>query len=311
METFSLSSMYQLLKEDDIDYPLISIIIPTYNRKYMLSRLIDSILQSNYPIDKLEIIVVDDTSNDNTYEYIKERHSNVIIYRNKEKKSASGSRNVGARCAKGEYLFFIDDDNIIDKNAILNLIKFIKESKNFIVSPLMLYYSSPSIIWCAGGKIPKITYRPYYFYKKQNIKDINPPKTIRCDYNPNAFMMSRKVFETVGGFDEILFPISWDDVDLFKRANILGFPAKTIISSKIWHDIPLEEFFHITTKRSYNRGKTRITFYSKYAKWRIVLSIVDIIYFTFFILLLGDNVDKKSIIISYIKGMFDGLIRRL
>lgn len=286
---------------------LVSVIIPTFNRKESLIRLINSVLNSTYK--NLEIIVIDDASADGTYGIIKKRYPNITIYRNEKEMLLAGSRNVGIKCSKGDFIFLIDDDNIVDKNAISELVKFMKKSKNVIISPLMLYYSYPSTIWCAGGKVDRITYDAHYYYHKKDIRESNLPNSINCDYNPNAYMMSIEIFDIIGLFDEKNFPISWEDTDFFKRAKFLGFSAKTVTSAKIWHDIPLNKHFHINSLRSYYRGKTRITFYLKYVKWRALFSIFDITYFMF-VILFSKNENKKSIIVNYIKGMLDGLVRR-
>ena len=153
-----------------------------------------------------------------------------------------------------------------------------------------------------------MTYQPYYLYEKEDIEIVRIPEIIDCDYNPNAYMMHRKIFDTVGYFDGKMFPIYWEETDFFKRANIVGISAKTVTSSRVWHDVPLDEYFHITDNRSYCRGKSRINFYKKYAKWRIFLSIADALYFAAFIAISRKVENKKSAVIYYIPGMFDGLI---
>ena len=90
--------------------PLVSVVIPTHNRKEKLARLIKSILESDYPKDKLEIIVVDDASTDNTFEYIKKKYPQAKIIRNEEEKLLAESRNIGIKASKGKYIFLIDDD---------------------------------------------------------------------------------------------------------------------------------------------------------------------------------------------------------
>ncbi len=59
-------------------YPFVSIIIPTRNRKEKLIRLINSILKSNYPENKMEIIVVDNASTDGTFEYLSKTFKKLI-----------------------------------------------------------------------------------------------------------------------------------------------------------------------------------------------------------------------------------------
>ena len=91
---------------------LISVIIPSYNRKDLIGRAIDSVLKQNY--DDVEIIVVDDGSNDGTYEFLGEtykEYSNIRIFKNAKNSGAGFSRKFGYNESKGSYIIFMDDDD--------------------------------------------------------------------------------------------------------------------------------------------------------------------------------------------------------
>jgi hypothetical protein len=142
------------------DKPLVSIIIPTRNRKEKLIRLIESVSNSNYPKSNLEIVVVDDNSTDGTYKEVKRNFPELRIIHNEKRLLLAGSRNAGIRSCRGEYIFLIDDDNIVDKNCILELIQTMESSYNSllgIVAPFMYYYKHQNRIWCANVKINMIT----------------------------------------------------------------------------------------------------------------------------------------------------------
>ena len=283
--------------------PLVSVVIPTFNRKELLVRLVKSILKSSYK--NLEIIIIDDLSTDGTYETIKKMFPKLKVFRNNKKLLAAGSRNVGIKHSKGEFIFLIDDDNVIDKNTISELVTYMRENKNIIASPIMFYYSSPSVIWCAGGVI---SYISYYMYHLKNINSLKLPQVIKCDFNPNCYIISKEVLNTVGYFDE-KFPIYFEEVDFFRRANIKGFIAVTITSSKIWHDAPTNSNqFHMDDIRAYYSGRGRVLFYSKYAKIRMLFSFVDILYFSCLTLSSKNNLKNKlSIIRQYLRGALDGI----
>lgn len=98
----------------------ISVIIPTFNRAEMVCRCVQSVLDTKWP--SLEVIVVDDCSPDNTGEKVKAQFGSGVRYiRNKENSFQAVSRNNGARCATGDFLFFLDDDNIVDKDIFREL----------------------------------------------------------------------------------------------------------------------------------------------------------------------------------------------
>jgi len=77
------------------DAPIVSIIIVTHNRNEKLIRLIESILTSNFPREKIEIIVVDDASNDGTYDIIKTKYPYIKIIRTSKEVLPSAAKNIG------------------------------------------------------------------------------------------------------------------------------------------------------------------------------------------------------------------------
>jgi len=81
--------------------PKVSVIIPTYNRAYLVGRAIRSVLNQTY--QDFEIIVVDDGSTDNTEEVVKSF--------NDPRRGGSAARNTGIRAARGEYIAFLDSDD--------------------------------------------------------------------------------------------------------------------------------------------------------------------------------------------------------
>ncbi|MTI89425.1 MAG: glycosyltransferase family 2 protein [Balneolaceae bacterium] len=95
--------------------PLVSVIIPSFNRPKMLKRAIESVLNQSYT--NLEVIVVDDCSETDT-EILVGKFKRVRLLRNKTNKGPCYSRNRGIEESKGEFINFLDDDDIIYKNKI-------------------------------------------------------------------------------------------------------------------------------------------------------------------------------------------------
>ena len=90
----------------------VSVIIPTYNRAYLISRAINSVLNQTY--QDFEIIIVDDGSTDNTEEVIKEfqeKDERIKYIRHKNNKGEAAARNTGIKAAKNEYISFQDSDD--------------------------------------------------------------------------------------------------------------------------------------------------------------------------------------------------------
>ena len=107
---------------------LISVIIPCYNVEKYLSRCIESVINQQYK--NLEIILIDDESPDKSGEicekYAKQDSRIVVIHQ--KNKGLSGARNTGIELAKGDYLFFVDSDDLIFPNTIKDL--YIKAIEN-------------------------------------------------------------------------------------------------------------------------------------------------------------------------------------
>src|SRR3990172_4392226 len=92
------------------ELPSISIIIPAFNASCLLENCLNSIVNQEYPTDKIEIMVIDDNSTDNTTEIARSYSAKVFM---------NGSRNIeigksiGLRNARNDLVFFIDADNIL------------------------------------------------------------------------------------------------------------------------------------------------------------------------------------------------------
>jgi glycosyltransferase involved in cell wall biosynthesis len=105
--------------------PLVSIIIPTYNRAHLISETLDSVLAQTYK--NWECIIVDDGSNDNTdevvSEYVKKNNRFKFYHRPDEHlPGGNGARNYGFKMSKGEYVNWLDDDLFTDsKTELLNI----------------------------------------------------------------------------------------------------------------------------------------------------------------------------------------------
>lgn len=104
--------------------PLVSIIIPTYNRGKYIKKAIDSCLNQTY--SNIEVIVVDDCSPDNTKEIVTSYEDKRVKYfRNDENSGAPYSRNRGIELSNGEFVNFLDDDDkLLAKKIELQLRKF-------------------------------------------------------------------------------------------------------------------------------------------------------------------------------------------
>jgi len=114
-------------------HPLVSVIIPTYNYGCYIREAIDSVLQQNYPLAKIEIIVVDDGSTDNTQQVLKELIDNgTIQYYYQENKGKASATAFAVQKSNGKYIFNLDADDYYLQNKIVTYVK-VFESDDSIV----------------------------------------------------------------------------------------------------------------------------------------------------------------------------------
>src|SRR5690554_2651351 len=131
--------------------PLFSIIIPTYNRADIIGRTIESALNQTY--DHFEVIVVDDGSTDNTAEAVEKYKDKRLSYYKKENAERGAARNYGAQRAKGDYVYFLDSDDLLYPEHL-------KVAQNFLTSKgdIAIFYQQCEITLENGGK--KLSYLP-------------------------------------------------------------------------------------------------------------------------------------------------------
>ncbi|MCO4852876.1 bifunctional glycosyltransferase/CDP-glycerol:glycerophosphate glycerophosphotransferase [Bacillus vallismortis] len=109
-----------------------SIIIPVYNAERYLRKTVESVLQQTYSLEKIEVIFVDDGSADNSVSICQEYSSQfenmkLIIQQNN---GVSAARNKGLESATGQYIMFLDSDDLIGKNTVEELVSFFHEVGN-------------------------------------------------------------------------------------------------------------------------------------------------------------------------------------
>lgn len=144
----------------------ISIIIPIYNAEKYLKKCIESIILNKN--EELEILLINDGSKDYSDNICKEYlfKDNRIKYFNKENSGCSATRNFGIQKAKGEYIWFIDSDDYIEKNSIEKILKVINEKKSDL---LIFGYFNVKDDEVLGKIIPKKANTKDEIYSQMNI----------------------------------------------------------------------------------------------------------------------------------------------
>ncbi len=106
----------------DIKY---SILVPLYNKREYLIKYFSRIISQSYT--NYEVVVVDDMSTDGSYEYLKESYKNINLIKNNKNHGIGYTRNVLISNAKGKYIIFIDPDDYIETDLLLEIDKEIED----------------------------------------------------------------------------------------------------------------------------------------------------------------------------------------
>jgi glycosyltransferase involved in cell wall biosynthesis len=182
--------------------PMVSVIIPTYNRGWVLREAVDSVLAQDFK--DLELIVVDDGSTDNTRQILDSYDQDLIVLR-QPNKGVSAARNRGIDAARGRLVAFLDSDDLWLPRKLSSQVDF------FNSNPAALINQTEEI-WIRNGVRVNPKTRHHKFSGMIFEKSL-----ALCLVSPSAVMMKRCLFDEVGLFDEDL--PACEDYDLWLRIS--------------------------------------------------------------------------------------------
>ena len=180
--------------------PLVSVIIPTYNRWPMVGEAVESVLRQSRR--DFEIIVIDDGSTDDTTKELQKYGSHVRLV-SQPRAGVAAARNYGATLAGGPYLAFLDSDDLWRPKKLEIQTAFMSQRPEIQIC-------QTEEIWLRNG----MRINPKARHRKPS-GDIFRQSLDLCLVSPSAVMMTRGLFEKVGRFDESL-PVC-EDYDLWLR----------------------------------------------------------------------------------------------
>jgi len=186
--------------------PLISVVIPTYNRAYCLERTIKSVLAQTYP--HWEMIIVDNHSTDNTYELIASfNEPRIKVLKIHNKGVIAASRNKGLYAAQGKYVAFLDSDDWWLPEKLQASIEQLAAGADIVYHDLYMVSTFP----------PNIR-----FYKRARTKQVKRPVFHDLLFNGNSInnssvVVKRELMNQIGGFSEDSLLIAAEDYDAWLR----------------------------------------------------------------------------------------------
>ena len=182
--------------------PITSVIIPTYNRWPLVAEAVDSVLAQSF--QDIEIIVVDDGSTDGTTNRLAKFDGRLRLFTT-TRRGVAAARNFGVSQAQGCYVAFLDSDDFWLPGKLETQIAFLDRHPEIQIC-------QTDEIWVRNG----VRVNPKAMHRKPS-GDIFVRSLDLCLISPSAVMMTRELFQRIGGFDES-FPVC-EDYDLWLRVT--------------------------------------------------------------------------------------------
>ena len=187
---------------------LVSVIIPTHNRKELLERAVNSVLEQTW--SAVELVIVDDASDDETPAYLdqlQKDHDRIQVISNSESEGAAVSRNIAIQHASGEFITGLDDDDYWRPTRIERLMEEFEEGFSAVCSYDRMVMNEREAVW---RKPTMITHDDLLYYNQVG----------------NQVLTKKEFLEELGGYDEEL--PSAQDYDLWIRLTRQFGPIRTV-----------------------------------------------------------------------------------
>lgn len=195
----------------------VSVIIPTYNRRKLLSYTLNSLIPGLHRGVDMEVLVVDDGSTDDTVEYVKASYPWVQLLKNKSKGAAS-ARNTALALANGRYIHYLDSDDIIGPDFYKSKVAFLDANKDRNAC-----YCDYEFFSSDGEDYAETVMFKHKYNIEKYTSGLHPHllNYLRGSFLPcNAILWSKDILLKCNGQDESLKVNQ--DVDLFIRAIFNG-----------------------------------------------------------------------------------------
>lgn len=195
----------------------VSVVVATYRRNESLKLALESLLEQEY--SNFEIVLVDDNADVEWNRYVEEivyglnmknNNINLKYIKNEHNMGSAKTRNIGIDAADGEYVTFLDDDDIYLPQKIKKQVEFmVKNNADYSITDLMLYDDNDRLI----------EKRTREYIKSTNISELRKYHLMHHITGTDTMMYKKEYLKKIGGFDEI---DSGDEFYLMHKSIIAG-----------------------------------------------------------------------------------------
>lgn len=206
-----------------LDMPLVSVVVPTFNRAALLAETLASILAQTYP--RLELIIVDNLSTDDTEAYLQSLHDHrVRRYRNANDGVIARNRNLGIKAARGKYVALCDDDDLWQPEKLAEQVAVMESNER-----IGLCYTNAAVFGDNGVSDTWLI--------KTKVFHNHFTRLLLRNFIPNSSVLIRKnVLDAAGGFDESANLAPFEDYELWLRiahSHPLAYIDKPLLKYRI------------------------------------------------------------------------------
>jgi cellulose synthase/poly-beta-1,6-N-acetylglucosamine synthase-like glycosyltransferase len=208
-------------------HPIVTIIVPVWNEEKTLGGTINSLLALDYPKDKLDILIVDDGSTDNTRQVANafKSNSSVRVF-SKTNGGKHTAVNLGISKAKGEFIGCLDADSFVDKDALTRIVRCFEDEQVMAVTPAIKVHTPENIL----QQMQSVEYNMGIFLRKV-YGSMNA-----IHVAPGPFSIFRKeVFDKLGGYVKAH---NTEDMEFAMRMHKNHYPIANVYDSYVYTVTP-------------------------------------------------------------------------
>lgn len=253
---------------------MVSVIIVNYNGEEYLEDCLTSIRRQTY--SDLEIILVDNNSRDGSASLVEQKFPEVTLIKSKENLGYAGGSNLGYQQSAGDFIIILNNDAVLEKDAIEGLVKSFDEIENLgVVQPKVLLRGRKNELDSCGSFFTNTGFLYHYGnYKDANLEKYNRPFPV---YSVKGVCMlaKREVIEKVGLFDGDFFCF-FEESDFCHRVWLAGFECWYYPKVLIHHSLGGTALKQPSSFVQYHSFKNRLCSYIKNLSVRSLVKVLPV-----------------------------------
>lgn len=249
---------------NNLEMPSISVVVINYNGKNSIVKTVQTLLASRDI--NIELLVLDDASNDGSPELLMKHFPNIkLIILKKNTGKPNILRNMGIRASLHKYIFVTDNDIEYEETALIKLFKYLEENRNIaLCSPVLFYDDNRRRIYTFGSSIHYIGNTLSEF---RDTEMDEYPSVIE-NMGGGIFLLNKERISHVGYLNEDL-PMGWgEEGEFYMRLKLAGFESVVLYGAKGYHKAKER-----TTERALGTVFNRLYIISTIYHWRTIVAL--------------------------------------